>query len=365
MLHPPQKPEEYWKIIWLTDQLQKAFPTDLVGIRRKFLTSPGHDLRTLLYTSNVIDSSTERIQATDDRDRVYALLGIANDAAATHIKADYTLSCEDAYTAAARVLLQHNHDDILSLCRTRDVCKDIPSWVPDWSALNRKPWSVWYYERLFNASGAGQTTMEVIDDSNVCHLVLKGTLVDTIREVGHVWSLDVKDKFDHTAALNVLNNVKDYLSRSEKYDLLQKEEASWRIPVGDTAISTVTSQMERAPAVSYMKTGEHVLRLVAEGKAMPEDVQADRQPHASYMCQMERMHDSRPFLSKSGYVGMCPMESQVGDSLVIFMGARVPYVIRRSTKRDCWTLIGESHTYGIMDGEFMEQNPAVENITWI
>jgi hypothetical protein len=42
----------------------------------------GHDLRTLLDTIIIRDSQHDRIDATDARDRVYALLGIANDEAA-------------------------------------------------------------------------------------------------------------------------------------------------------------------------------------------------------------------------------------------------------------------------------------------
>jgi hypothetical protein len=75
------------------------------------------------------------------------------------------------------------------------------------------------------------------------------------------------------------------------------------------------------------------------------------------------MCDSRPFISKSGYVGLCPLETQSGDQIAVFMGARVPYIIRKKENEPRWILIGESHVYGIMDGEFMSNSPVPEEIT--
>jgi hypothetical protein len=79
--------------IGATNMLSEPLPTTLFDIRRKYLVSGGHDLRTLLDRVIVKDSSSGRIGATDPRDRVYALLGISNHDAAKEIIADYTLSC--------------------------------------------------------------------------------------------------------------------------------------------------------------------------------------------------------------------------------------------------------------------------------
>lgn len=363
-INPPPDMESFWKTVFLTNKLKECFPTELLGIRRKYLTASGHDLRTLLFMCHVLDGSAIRIQTTDERDRVYALLGIANDQAAKDIIADYTLSCEEAYTAAARVLLKHGHDDILSLCRMRNVCKDLPSWVPDWSAQIRKPWSTWLNEPLFNASDTSSDPMGS-ENSYPGQVVLKGVFVDVIADTGQVWSLGIGDDFDHATALKLFDNVKKFLSYSEKYDAEQKGEAAWRIPIGDTEVSDLTSQVKRAPTVSHMKKGYEIERLVAEQRATPEDIQSNRQSHASYICQMERMYDSRPFMSRDGHVGLCPMEAQPGDFIAIFIGARVPYIVRRTSNSDGWTLIGESHVYGIMGGEFMQKNPNIDSITLI
>lgn len=161
------------------------------------------------------------------------------------------------------------------------------------------------------------------------------------------------------------NDVSNFLSRNDRYNSTQKEEAEWRLPVGDLHVNNLTHQLTRAPADSYMRIGYKVMRMLANEEATPRDLLWDRQSHACYVSQMDRTHDSRPLLSVSGYVGICPLEARPGDAIVIIMGARVPYVVRKEDVSDCWTLVGECHVYGIMDGEFMQQDPipTVETIT--
>ncbi|KAF2113746.1 hypothetical protein BDV96DRAFT_647990 [Lophiotrema nucula] len=330
------------KMNWLTEKLTSTFPTELIGVQRRTLTSDGHTSKALLYLADVLDSKTTRIDATLPEDRVFALLGLANDATAQEIVANYTISCEAAYTRAARILLNHGHDDMLSLCRKRDLCKDLPSWVPDWSAENRKPWSIWDQERLFNASAS--TSVEIMDELSAVF--------------GHQ---NIDDKLDYAAALSLLNDVSSYLSASSSYIQQQKDQGQWRLPIGDTEVSNLTSQMARATSNSHMRTRHSILRQVAAGKAEPDEVVKERHVFACYMAQMERMHDCRPFLTDRGYVGIAAMSAQPGDQIVILLGARVPYTVRNASD-ETYVLIGESHVYGIMDGEIMQQVYAIEDV---
>lgn len=118
--------EKYIKILKWFRTLTTAIAPTLIGIRWRYLLVGEQDLLTLFLQTNVNYEPVSHIGATDPRDRVYALLGVANDASANVIIADYTLSCKQAYIMTARALLQLGHDDILSLCRTRGGCKDLP-----------------------------------------------------------------------------------------------------------------------------------------------------------------------------------------------------------------------------------------------
>jgi hypothetical protein len=102
--------------IWLFNILSNALPSVIINLRRNHLLKGEHDLRTLLDRVIVSDLSPNSIGATGPRDRIYALLGIANGDAAKAIVAYYTLSCEQVYIMTARALLRYGNDDVLSLC---------------------------------------------------------------------------------------------------------------------------------------------------------------------------------------------------------------------------------------------------------
>ena len=52
---------------------------------------------------------------------------------------------------------------------------------------------------------------------------------------------------------------------------------------------------------------------------------------------------------------------QGGDRIALLHGASVPYVLR-PTKSGRYLIIGEAYVLGIMHGEFMATDPAVETV---
>lgn len=80
---------------------------------------------------------------------------------------------------------------------------------------------------------------------------------------------------------------------------------------------------------------------------------------------MDDMHNSRPFISTRGYVGLCPIESKPGDVMYILHGGYVPFIVRWSEECHAYKLIGEAYVHGIMDGKFLENDPRVEGFVII
>lgn len=347
-------------------------PITIIGFRMKRLVSSGHNLRLMLDNINVRNLPQEDVMAaTQDIDRVYALLGVANDDVINEIVPDYSLSCAQAYTITARALLKHGHDDILSLCRPPRRTPGLPSWVPDWAAPMRTPWSVFDRTvRSFSACGrydgdSPRISIDSVHDNP--SLVLRGVIFDTIIDVGHVFSLGVDDistKSFWTGLRPYFHDLAAYLSRS-RYTGQQREQAAWRIPVGDCHSDDITSDYVRAPDNSHMRLGLEAARLeygwegINPVAALATD---DDRPYANFIDRFKRMYDSRPLLSQAGYVGLCPKESQLGDAIAIFMGARVPYVVRPAKAGETWTLVGEAFVYGVMDGEFMDEDITIGEI---
>jgi hypothetical protein len=70
-----------------------------------------------------------------------------------------------------------------------------------------------------------------------------------------------------------------------------------------------------------------------------------------YMMMGEQV-ERRPFVSVKGFVGLAPKHVEAGDVIVIFPGARFPYVLRKCDDGS-HVLVGEAYVHGIMDGEFV------------
>jgi hypothetical protein len=75
------------------------------------------------------------LQASDQRDRIFALLGLSRDAREMGITANYSMSYSQVLTNLAMAMLRHGHSMILSMCRHAKPEGNIPSWVPDWSSM--------------------------------------------------------------------------------------------------------------------------------------------------------------------------------------------------------------------------------------
>ena len=57
-------------------------------------------------------------------------------------------------------------------------------------------------------------------------------------------------------------------------------------------------------------------------------------------------------------VGLAPSHAQKGDVIVIFLGAKFPYVLRE-TDHGTYTFVGEAYVHGVMYGEFIKKEVEV------
>lgn len=71
-------------------------------------------------------------RTSDERDRVYALLGLCNEA--TVLRPDYSLQVDEVHMAPVLVAIRNTKSlAVLNGDHSRKVRQDIPSWIPDWS----------------------------------------------------------------------------------------------------------------------------------------------------------------------------------------------------------------------------------------
>lgn len=125
------QPDSYSQVLHLW-QLCLAPPILILCRRQQIREGIYCNLISLLHLS--------RAQlASDPRDKVFALLGIANDADRLSISIDYTCSKRALYTATTQQLLRVSLEALFAVespDRSISLAHELPSWVPDFSTRN-------------------------------------------------------------------------------------------------------------------------------------------------------------------------------------------------------------------------------------
>jgi hypothetical protein len=310
-----------------------------------------------------------RFQATDPRDKVFALLGIARDAEALDLRPDYRKSCEDVYTDIARTLIQNGYIELLSLCEVPKQITGLPSWVHDWSlesfrsplqqrALDRSAQPIkTILEPRFSASGIDQK-IDMRGGHTIGRetpLLLRATFLGEVRQLGTDWKRQAEAVGRWLLDLQRLSDLVPDTSKM----IHGRAHAVWRTAVADQEIR----QGVRKPRLS-----EEKIRIVHESLKNVDmrliDSQALIDAGLTDYCQQLQVvaQGRRPLLVSGDYLGIGPRETELGDLVFILLGADTPYILRRNSEDEALRLIGEAYVHGVMDGEAMEVNPAIETI---
>ncbi|KAM5345486.1 hypothetical protein ACJ41O_011348 [Fusarium nematophilum] len=313
-------------------------------------------------------------RATKKRDRIYGLLGLAADAEELGITPNY--ACKDSgpiFASVARSMIQKGRVEVLSFSQfpKEDDLKNLPSWAPDWRPmLAPSYYTIWESaeDHLLAASGDTQVSLEPVEDPSI--LGIRGYLVDVIEEVGETWHTSDAHPLHH----RLLNSIASLCAKSAAKgepiysSAFRRATAVWRVPVGDLYW---TKETDHARADLPRSRDEYhdclfvFAQLAAwetmtpdERKIRLQEVNTRRFGSASYRGNMNTMTGKKPYLTRTGYVGMCPEQTVEGDVVVILRGARIPYILRPSnvTKSDEFSFVGEAYCDGVMDGEILERS---------
>jgi hypothetical protein len=316
-----------------------------------------------------VENETE---ATDPRDRIYGVLGLAVDKQVLGIMPDYK---DHDYcgllTRAARAMVKTNGLDVLSYSRfPKELC-GLPTWVPEWQSNMQQS----YYPprsradpHLFNASKDTKMALKVTTNTSI--LSLEGIVADFVEDVGETWHKPATIQGNHGLYLTFFSRVRlmCVASAAKNHPIYpsqaRRREAEWRVPIADlyTYAGTTTRpkpevrrQFEAFVALCELfNLGEDP---ALSGADMEHRHAAVADPDMShYLTSLETTSGLRPFLTSKGYVGVGPVAMEHGDIVVMLLGARIPYVLRARDEVG-WSLVGEAYCDGVMDGELATNVP--------
>ncbi|KAK3485259.1 uncharacterized protein B0T23DRAFT_389984 [Neurospora hispaniola] len=327
----------------------------------------GNDLFTLLvgtYTRGKRGGETKLY-----RDRIYALLGLATDVDELEIQPDYSSQTSTAQilTDVAKAIISKTKRkfpvELLSYSQFPKTALDdgsdeqLPSWVPDWRSGLRNPFHYSLSDTTMFMACGPHRSVDMVPTTPASVLGLRGYLVDTIEEVvgtstRNRWRGSIKffEKLDKLWMLSKQKNKPIYKTPA------RREEALWRVPIADVAQdwqkdTTRDTRAKAGFALEYQKWR----RTLEDEKKATSTVcflyELDADEGYYYRNATGKMIGMRLYLTKEGYMGMGPSNTQPGDVVVVFPGARVPFVLRPTDEDNTFTYVGDAYCDGIMDGE--------------
>lgn len=296
---------------------------------------------------------TRSAQATDPRDKVYALLGLAQGEKSIMPQPDYSISVRDTYLKVAKYwfhVKSGNDLTFLNYVQGRNEANNLPSWVPDWSVP-----ATTALLASHNLRAAGDSTILAtfpshtsISSTSAC-LTVRGVRLLTVK------------------AVEVLSTT----------GFAERHHAEMISPFSDPYPTTTQSYLEVYPkALNPTSTSD--FKILSEHKSStfwphisacspknedpeslpPRYTQADLDKTLtySYCVGLKEGYPvgRRFFVSNEGLMGLVPDGVAAGDEICILFGGYTPFVIRRLEGGN-YEFIGECYVHGLMNGEAMEE----------
>lgn len=230
------------------------------------------------------------------------------------------------------------------------------------------------WECKFSASGSRND--QPVTRVGLEQVSLQGVLVDTIKEFGEVFDPNWLEQVDIPRARAHFTNIRRYCQMSPRIRTHEEVLDAARIATADCARYGDTTANENylqgwvwsmehylgKQALDDQETEESSDDSTSHRGGIPRSQQSDEEEGCDwFMHGLRHLHSRRPFLTSSGFVGLCPWNVAIGDVLCIFLGGKTPYAVRPAA-HGTYRLVGEAYVHGIMFGEFMKGEPEVREM---
>ncbi|KAI0530079.1 hypothetical protein GGR58DRAFT_494730 [Xylaria digitata] len=305
--------------------------------------------------------SFQHTRATLQRDKLFAFLGLARDADDPDLDPDYVSPLDVIVRRYGRTFVKRG-DALNLLYRAGYTSPRFPSWIPDWVTNVQRHTIATWPSRIRGFSAATRLKSDIVLMPGQDVLTARGYVLDTIERVGQVSSdrtLYLKEIFQ------AVKSLKSYPSKDKLEDLV------WKIPIGDAdkpisgTWEEVNFRTSYEAFVEYLQLGEKLTDWETEVKEMsamyrikqflfrPQELRKSMWPFL-YTAQefAERFTNAKACVTKAGYVGIVPGTAKNGDTIALFHGSAVPFLLReRSKQQNRYVHLGECYIHGIMHGE--------------
>jgi hypothetical protein len=309
-------------------------------------------------------------QATDPRDKIYALLGLLP----AHVlpsaqPCSYSVPTSLLFANVTLDLIRSENDlrALVASSELVQVTPELPTWAIDFACSNAigprqlKWWNHSHRYQQFTACGNHSLQIEAGTESRI--ITLTGVLFDQVSEVNEAYIAPDNETLDASRLVEVIADAKSLFpehrsSTRNPYGQLRYS-ALWRTMIGDLLMDEFP--IERAK-VTHEADWEALSKVLHRGEL-----------ESTFNVLYESLGGMVPnhafFITKMGYIGMGPPGTLSGDQVWVFYGGKVPFIMRRSNvnggddERRGMHLIGDAYVHGIMDGEAVRDGHQTHRVT--
>jgi hypothetical protein len=338
-----------------------------------------------------------QIQATDPRDQVFALFGIARECQSQADELDgfrpnYLKMTAEVYADFTRAVILSTRSlvvlsavDIFSSEGQRQR-RDLPTWVPDYSHhFNLRRAIAFIGSSGFKAAGKTSIEMGIEDAFN--SMILRGVIIDVVKYVEGLEGEAIQVRRSRESPVrNVIfnssiNGVRELwkvilgqdLDPYTNMDVLEAFILTLLCSRKDQMRRTVASSVEDVPHLledfaAYWKGFEASFESLPSRSKLYQSRQelealSIRGSAIEFGKRLMWTCDSRRLLTtKNQLLGLFPKQVQAGDLIVVFFGSNVPHVVRPIEQSPSALtpypyphhLVGECYVHGRMGGSVIE-----------
>jgi hypothetical protein len=290
-------------------------------------------------------------KSTDERDKVYGLLGLAGEGDPT-LTPDYSKPIKDLLTDLVKHSIETDRN-LLSLGSNRkpyEGCKN--SWFPELHGAGILGYAG-KWDHMMNPYQASASLEPIITINKE-----EGILTATGLQLGVV--NEVVGPFANDSAFGTLDG-QDILGYGRR---LRDEEGElfWRALIMDSDFRNLLQPVLPAPNAFDLEYRVYFALEPIPATFLPNSHHNVR--YTSFVSGFGRnlgpaTEDRCFFRTEGGDMGVGPFDSKVGDVVVILFGGNYPFLFRPKDKH--YRLVGNAYVQGVMNGEIVQ--PYVDDRT--
>ena len=386
----------------MTNSQTQSYQASRVHIQTK---NPTMSIQLLLI-------STMKLQFTDPRDKVFALVGLSHEIDQKALAPNYSKNVIQVYTETIRHIIDKTKQLNLLCYNTNSQnphpdLKLLPSWVPDWTLLTSRPYCIWNSD-VYNASKSQAAAVFPSDSPSV--VILGGFMLDKVSVVSESMMSDNTWRTENPSGLRkTLEKLEKMVLRfigectafisypmEDKADLdtwwqrlgldpdPRNSDAFWRtliankfrMPEGyvSPAPENYAEMFEILRYSSSAAPRRRLSQVLTSVEVRAPRLRIPNQSHVPatfkpHLPPMQRtmqyiaplvealmvLQDRQLFITQQGLIGLASKGIKPGDLVAVLCGGDMPFILRPRNDGEPLRFISEFYVHGMMNGEALSR----------